>query len=134
MPIKQGAYPAEFRQQIVELAKAGRSHSDLAKEFGCHATSIGALVRQSPIDATGYAAPDAPLTTAERQELLALRRELRQVKQECDILAKACDHGLHTKAKQTRRLLADYRKPGRSCHRSHVQTPASKHQWLLRVA
>ena len=33
MPIKQGAYPAEFRQQIVELAKAGRSHSDLAREF-----------------------------------------------------------------------------------------------------
>ena len=47
MPIKQGAYPAEFRQQIVELAKAGRSHSDLAKEFGCHASSIGAWVRQS---------------------------------------------------------------------------------------
>ena len=38
MPIKQGAYPAEYRQQIVELANAGRSHSDLAKEFGCHAT------------------------------------------------------------------------------------------------
>ena len=67
MPIKQGAYPAEFRQQIVELAKAGRSHSDLAKEFGCHATSIGAWVRQSQIDAAGNtAAPDAPLTTLER--------------------------------------------------------------------
>ena len=89
MPIKQGAYPAEYRQQIVELANAGRSHSDLAKEFGCHATSIGTWVRQSKIDAVGDASPDAPLTTAERQELAALRRELRQVKQERDILAKA---------------------------------------------
>lgn len=33
-------YPAEFRQQIVELAKAGRSPSDLALEFGCTSTSI----------------------------------------------------------------------------------------------
>ena len=89
MPFKQGAYPAEYRQQIVELANAGRSHSDLAREFGCHATSIGTWVRQSKIDATGDASPDSPLTTAERQELAALRRELRLVKQERDILAKA---------------------------------------------
>ena len=116
MPIKQGAYPAEYRQQIVELANAGRSHSDLAKEFGCHATSISTWVRQSKIDAAGDASSDAPLTTAERQELASLRRELRQVKQERDILAKACDHGLHTKAKQTRRLLADCCKPGRLLH------------------
>lgn len=116
MPIKQGAYPAEFRQQIVELAKTGRSHADLSKEFGCHATSIGTWVRQSQIDAAGDKSTDAPLTTAERQELTALRRELRQVKQERDILAKACDHGLHTKAKQTRRLHADHRKSGHLFH------------------
>lgn len=67
MPIKQGAYPAEYRQQIVELANAGRSHSDLAREFGCHATSIGTWVRQSRIDAAGDVSADAPLTTAERQ-------------------------------------------------------------------
>lgn len=89
MPIKQGAYPAEFRQQILELAKTGRSHSDLAREFGCHATSIGTLVRQNQVDAAGDSSPDAPLTTSERQELTVLRRELRQVKQERDILAKA---------------------------------------------
>ena len=89
MPIKQGVYPAEFRQQIVELAKTGRSHSELAKELGCHATSIGTWVRQSQIDAVGSTSSDAPLSTAERQELAALRRELRQVKQERDILAKA---------------------------------------------
>ena len=46
-------------------------------------------MRQSKIDAAGDVSPDAPLTTAERQELASLRRELRQVKQERDILAKA---------------------------------------------
>jgi transposase len=37
----------------------------------------------------GGSRPDAPLTTAERQELAQLRRQLRQVTQERDILAKA---------------------------------------------
>lgn len=46
-------------------------------------------VRQSKIDAACDASPDATLTTAERQELIALSRELRQAKQERDMLAKA---------------------------------------------
>ena len=89
MPNPKPPYPAQFREQMVELVRAGKKPAELAKEFGCHATSIGTWVRQSKIDAAGDASPDAPLTTAERQELSALRRELRQVKQERDILAKA---------------------------------------------
>ncbi|HRQ59738.1 MAG TPA: transposase, partial [Azoarcus taiwanensis] len=27
-------YPAEFRQQIIELAQAGRSPTELSREFG----------------------------------------------------------------------------------------------------
>ena len=86
--------------------------SELTRAFGCHSNSICAWVRQTQMDAAGDSSADAPLTTAERQELAALRRELRKIKQEREILAKACDHGLHTKAKQTRRLHADSRKPG----------------------
>ena len=33
-------YPAQFRQQMIELVAAGRRPSELAKEFGCHETSI----------------------------------------------------------------------------------------------
>jgi transposase len=33
-------YPPQFRQQMVELVIAGRKPSELAKEFGCHETSI----------------------------------------------------------------------------------------------
>lgn len=89
MKQKRGAYPPEFRQQMVELVRAGRAVRELAQEFGCHETSISAWVRQARADAIGGAMPDAPLTTAERQELILLRRQLRQVQMERDILAKA---------------------------------------------
>lgn len=86
---RKGAYAPEFRQQMVELVRAGRKPSELAKEFGCHDTSICAWVRQANADELGGGRSDAPLTTAERQELAQLRRQLRQVIQERDILAKA---------------------------------------------
>ena len=86
---RRGAYAPEFRQQIVELVKAGRKPTELAREFGCHDTSISAWVRQAKADEMGGGRPDAPLTSAERQELSMLRRQLRQVTQERDILAKA---------------------------------------------
>ena len=89
MSQRRGAYPPEFRQQMVELVKAGRKPSELAREFGCHDTSIGAWVRQANADELGGGRPDAPLTTAERQELAQLRKQLRQVTMERDILAKA---------------------------------------------
>ena len=38
-------YPAAFRQQIVELFRAGRSQSELAREFDVSAASIANWVR-----------------------------------------------------------------------------------------
>ena len=86
---RRGAYPPEFRQQMVELVRLGRKPSDLANEFGCHETSISAWLRQARADELGGAKSDAPLTTAERQELAQLHKQLRQVTMERDILAKA---------------------------------------------
>ena len=62
---RKGAYPPEFRQQMVELVRVGRKPGELAKEFGCHETSISAWVRQAQADERGGGRPDAPLTTAE---------------------------------------------------------------------
>lgn len=45
MKQKRGAY--EFRQQMVELVKEGHKVSELAREFGCHETSILGWVRQA---------------------------------------------------------------------------------------
>ena len=83
MPITKPPYPAQFRQQMVELVQAGRKPGDLAKEFGCHITTILNWVRKtSPTDAS-------PLSAVERQELMELRRKYHQVQMERDILAKA---------------------------------------------
>jgi len=89
MPKSRPPYPLEFRQQIVELYRAGRSTKDLAREFGCSTQTITNWVGQAAIDA-GKPLPGKPgLTSAERDELVRLRRQVRQLQMERDILAKA---------------------------------------------
>ena len=70
---------------MVELVKAGRKPRELAAEFGCHESSIEHWVRKYTQDTPSTVA----LSTNEREELTRLRRKLRQVEQERDILAKA---------------------------------------------
>lgn len=82
-------YAVEFRQQMVALAQAGRTPVELAREFGCTAQSIRNWVGQSLIDNAAPGASKAGLSTVEREELVRLRRQLRQVQMERDILAKA---------------------------------------------
>jgi transposase len=92
MPHPKAPYPAQFRQQMIDLVATGRRPSELAREFGCHETSILSWMRAAKgVDSTPSAATNssAPLNAAERQELVELRRKLRQVQQERDILAKA---------------------------------------------
>ena len=88
MPKSKAPYPAQFRQQMVELVHAGRKSRDLAKEFGCHADSINSWVSQHGESKSGGRGA-LPLNGVERQELVELRRKYRQVQQERDILAKA---------------------------------------------
>ena len=89
MSKSKAPYPAQFRQQMVELVHAGRKPRELAKEFGCHADSINAWVSQQGESKPAMKADGLPLNAAERQELVDLRRKYRQVQQERDILAKA---------------------------------------------
>ena len=90
MPTAKPPYPAAFRQQMVELVRAGRGISDLAREFGCNASSIHAWVKAAGgLDGSGATSTDAPLSVNERQELIELRRRFKQVQLERDILAKA---------------------------------------------
>ncbi|MDG5977882.1 transposase is3/is911 family protein [Hydrogenophaga taeniospiralis CCUG 15921] len=42
-------YPAQFRQQMVELVRAGRSPAQLSREFGVTAQSISTWVGQAAI-------------------------------------------------------------------------------------
>ena len=50
MPKHKPPYPAEFRQQIIELARAGRTPAELSREFGPSAQSITNWIAQSARD------------------------------------------------------------------------------------
>jgi transposase len=86
MPRTRPPYPPEFRQQIVDLYRAGRSISELAREFEPSSQAIRDWIKQADLD-TGRRHDG--LTTEEKEELVRLRRELKQVKLERAILAKA---------------------------------------------
>ena len=89
MPKTHPPYSPEFRRQMVELVRAGRSPEDLAREFEPTAQSIGIWVAQADRQ-EGRREEAAPgLTAAERDELARLRREVRQLRVERDILSKA---------------------------------------------
>jgi len=77
-------YSPEFRRQMVDLVRAGRSPEQLAAEFEPTAQSIRNWVAQADGDA-GQRGDG--LTSAEREELDRLRRENRQLKLERDILS-----------------------------------------------
>ncbi|MGH7567874.1 MAG: IS3 family transposase [Gemmatimonadales bacterium] len=79
-------YPAEFRQQLVELVRAGRSARALAREFEPSEQTIRNWVKQADLD-TGRRTDG--LTSEEQAELRRLRRENRQLKLEREILKKA---------------------------------------------
>lgn len=80
-------YPAAFREQIIELARAGRSPSELSREFGCTAQTIANWLAQTTRDRGKPLPGKEGLSSAEREELVRLRRENRQIKLERDILA-----------------------------------------------
>ena len=83
---KRQTYSAEFRQKLVELVRAGGDPAKLAKEFGPHVTTVRAWVAQADRDS---GVRNDGLTTDERGELRRLRREIKQLKEEREILAKA---------------------------------------------
>jgi transposase len=86
MAKKRRTYTPEFRQQMVELVRVGRTYDELATEFGCSSWSIRQWVKRADRDA---GRGDGGLTSEERRELTRLRRENRQLKVEREILSKA---------------------------------------------
>ena len=86
MADKTVRYAPEFRRQMVELVRTGRSPASLAKEFGPSGWTISRWVKQAARDG---GKGDGGLTSPEREELTRLRRENRRLKEERDILSKA---------------------------------------------
>jgi transposase len=86
MPKTRPPYPPEFRQQMVELVRAGRTPGELAREFEPTAQAIRNWLKQAD---RNEGRRDDGVTTDEREELGRLRGENRQLRMEREILAKA---------------------------------------------
>ena len=74
---------------MVELVQAGRTPAELSREFGATSQSIAAWVAQAAADSSKPIAGKDVLSSAEREELARLRRQVKRLEQERDILAKA---------------------------------------------
>ena len=86
MPRSHPPYPAEFRAEAVELARtSGQPKAAIARELGIASETLREWIKQSAIDA----GEREGLTTDEREELRRLRREVRVLREEREILKKA---------------------------------------------
>lgn len=80
------AYPLDFREKIIALARAGRRPEELAAEFEVGNQTIRNWLKQADLD--GGRRSDG-LTTAENEEVARLRRRVKQLETEREILSKA---------------------------------------------
>lgn len=83
---KKDAYPREFKERAVAMYRSsGRSMDSMAKELGISATSLANWNRQAAIDAGEMSG----IATDNRAEMLRLRRDIRRLELENEILKKA---------------------------------------------
>ncbi|CAM3402314.1 transposase [Halomonas lysinitropha] len=86
MPRTRPPYTPEFRQQMIDLVRSGRDPRDLAREFEPSDQTIRNWVAQADRDDGGRS---DGITSAEREELSHLRREIKRLREEREILSKA---------------------------------------------
>ena len=85
---KRRKYTAQFKADAVRLVTTGgKTIAEVTKQFDLTETSLRGWLKRAEADA-GRGPPDA-LTTAERAELIELRKRMKRVEMERDILKKA---------------------------------------------
>ena len=81
-------YPQEFRDDVVKVARSrpeGTTLEQIAKDFGIHAMTLSGWMKKAAIDAG-----DRPgETTAESAENRELKRRVRLLEQENEVLRRA---------------------------------------------
>ena len=79
-------YTEEFKNQIVMLVKSGRSSNSVAKEYGISKSSVTKWVRDYN-NSGSFKAKDN--RTPEENELIELRKRVKELEMEADILKQA---------------------------------------------
>ena len=80
------SFTAEFKAETVELIRSsGKSIGQVCRDLDLSETAVRRWVTQAEVDAGRREG----LTTAEREELARLRREVRVLREEREILKKA---------------------------------------------
>ena len=79
-------YTDEFKLQIVSLVKSGKSSSMIAKEYGIAKSSVTKWVRDFNKSGSFKAKDNR---TPEENELIALRKRVKELEMEADILKQA---------------------------------------------
>jgi transposase-like protein len=83
---RRGRYPKEFRKDAAALViDQKRTVADVAKELGVVEQTLGNWVRQERIDR----GERDGLSTDEREELTALKREVKRLTMERDLLKRS---------------------------------------------
>ncbi|WP_165373743.1 MULTISPECIES: transposase [Sorangium] len=102
---KRRAFTPEFKAEAVRLAKASdRSIGQVAKDLDLTETALRDWIKRADTDA-GHGPPGA-LTTPEREELQRLRRDVKRLEMEREILKKRACAGAHPRSMKAGRLRA----------------------------
>ncbi len=81
-------FTREFKADVVKLCRSGSENvGEVAKRLDLTETAVRAWVKQAEVDEQGGSA--SALTTDEKAELARVKRELKRVTMERDILKKA---------------------------------------------
>lgn len=86
MPKTRPPYPEEFRRDAVGLVRAGRSIKDVADSLGVSQQSLRNWVKQDQLNRRER---DDGLSDDEKAELRELRKRVRRLEQEREILKRA---------------------------------------------
>ena len=86
MPKSRPPYPVEFRREAVQMVRSGRKVSDVATSLGVTEQSLRAWVKRDQLERRER---DDGLTLVERDELRELRRKVKRLEQERDLLKRA---------------------------------------------
>ena len=138
MPRARAPYTPEFRRRMVDPVRAGRDPDDLAAGSSRRPSAIRTWAVQADRQEGRREEAVAGLAAAERDELVRLRRENRQLRTERDILSEAMTGthhtcatgpgpGSHARTRRVRGWLRRLAAPCALCPRHRRHDPAEAH-------